>query len=121
MPPPGATGIRVDSGVNIGGKIDVYYDSMLAKLICHGKTREDARRGLIEALNGYHIEGVSTNIDFVTSVLCLPEFAEGNLSTGFIEQHFEGGVSKRSPSSIICNWRPWRQRSDLPHPYGGGA
>jgi propionyl-CoA carboxylase alpha chain len=95
---PRGKGIRVDSGVNIGGKIDVYYDSMLAKLISHGKTREDARRGLIEALNGYHIEGVSTNIDFVTSVLCLPEFAEGNLSTGFIEQHFEGGVSKRSPS-----------------------
>jgi len=95
---PRGKGIRVDSGVNIGGKIDVYYDSMLAKLICHGKTREDARRGLIEALNGYHIEGVSTNIDFVTSVLCLPEFAEGNLSTGFIDQHFEGGLSKRSPS-----------------------
>ena len=95
---PRGTGIRVDSGVNIGGKIDVYYDSMLAKLICHGKTREDARRSLIEALNGYHIEGVSTNIDFVTSVLCLPEFAEGNLNTGFIDQHFEGGKSKRSPA-----------------------
>lgn len=95
---PRGTGVRVDSGVNIGSKIDVYYDSMLAKLICHGKTREDARRGLIEALNGYHIEGVSTNIDFVTSVLCLPEFAEGNLSTGFIDQHFEGGISKRSPA-----------------------
>lgn len=95
---PRGAGVRVDSGVNIGGKIDVYYDSMLAKLICHGKTREDARRGLIEALNGYHIEGVSTNIDFVTSVLCLPEFAEGNLHTGFIEQHFDGGKSKRSPA-----------------------
>nr|WP_321466032.1 acetyl-CoA carboxylase biotin carboxylase subunit [uncultured Desulfobulbus sp.] len=95
---PKGTGIRVDSGVNIGGKIDVFYDSMLAKVICHGKTREDARRALIEALNGYHIEGVSTNIDFATSVLCLPEFAEGNLSTGFIEQHFDGGKSKRSPA-----------------------
>ncbi len=95
---PRGKGIRVDSGVDVGGKVDVYYDSMLAKLICYGKTREDARRALIEALNGYHIEGVSTNIDFVTSVLCLPEFAEGNLSTGFIDQHFDGGVSKRSPS-----------------------
>ncbi|KAF4531533.1 hypothetical protein B566_EDAN019556, partial [Ephemera danica] len=53
---PRGAGVRVDSGVNIGGKVDVYYDSMLAKLICHGKTREDARCGLIEALNGYHIE-----------------------------------------------------------------
>ncbi len=97
---PRGTGVRVDSGVNIGSKIDVYYDSMLAKLICHGKTREDARRGLIEALNGYHIEGVSTNIDFVTSVLCLAEFAEGNLNTNFIEQHFDGGMSKRSPALL---------------------
>ena len=95
---PRGKGIRVDSGVNIGGKIGVYYDSMLAKLICHGKTREEARRMLIEALNGYHIEGVFTNIDFVTSVLCLPEFAEGALNTGFIDQYFDGGVSKRSPS-----------------------
>ncbi len=94
---PRGAGIRVDSGVNVGGKIDVFYDSMLAKLICHGKTREDARRGLVEALNGYHIEGVSTNIDFVTRVLCLPEFAEGNLHTGFIDQHFEGGRAKLSP------------------------
>ena len=94
---PRGAGVRVDSGVNIGGKIDVFYDSMLAKLICHGKTREDARRGLVEALNGYHIEGVNTNIDFVTRVLCLPEFAEGNLHTGFIDQHFEGGRAKLSP------------------------
>jgi propionyl-CoA carboxylase alpha chain len=95
---PRGQGIRVDSGINIGGKVDVFYDSMLAKLISHGKTREDARRTLIEALNGYHIEGVSTNIDFVTQVLCLPEFAEGSLHTGFIEQHFDGGTSKRSPA-----------------------
>lgn len=95
---PKGTGIRVDSGVNIGSKVDVYYDSMLAKVIFHGKTREDARRGLIEALNGYHIEGMSTNIDFATSVLCQPEFAEGNLSTNFIAEHYAGGKAKRSPS-----------------------
>jgi propionyl-CoA carboxylase alpha chain len=95
---PCGKGVRIDSGVNIGSKIDVYYDSMLAKLICHGTTREEARLGLIEALNGYHVEGVSANIDFVTSVLCLPEFAAGELTTGFIEQHFNGGVSKRPPN-----------------------
>ncbi|MBM9536901.1 acetyl-CoA carboxylase biotin carboxylase subunit [Desulfobulbus alkaliphilus] len=95
---PRGQGIRVDSGINIGGKVDVFYDSMLAKVISYGKTREDARRILIEALNGYHIEGVATNIDFVTRVLCLPEFAEGSLSTGFVEQHFDGGTSKRSPA-----------------------
>ena len=96
---PQGENIRVDSGVNIGSRIDMYYDSMLAKVISYGKTREDARLNLIEALNGYHIEGVSTNIDFATSVLCLQEFAEGKLSTNFIDQHFSGGICKRSPST----------------------
>ncbi len=90
-------GVRVDSGVNIGSKVDVYYDSMLAKLICYGQDRESARRLLLESLNGYHIEGVSTNIDFVSTVLCLPEFAAGELTTGFIAQHFDGGVAKQPP------------------------
>ncbi|MDR3555164.1 MAG: acetyl-CoA carboxylase biotin carboxylase subunit [Syntrophobacteraceae bacterium] len=94
---PHAGGLRVDSGVTTGSWIGVYYDSMLAKVISHGKNREEARIGLIEALNGYHIEGVVTNIDFVNSVLCHPEFAAGNLSTGFIEQHFDGGTPKQLP------------------------
>ena len=87
---PRDNAVRVDSGVNTGGKIGVYYDSMLAKVICHGKDRETARKGLVAALNGYHIEGVVTNIDFVNSVLCHPEFAKGNLTTGFIDRHFDG-------------------------------
>lgn len=96
---PQGENLRVDSGVNIGSRIEMFYDSMLAKVISYGKTREDARLNLIEALNGYHIEGVSTNIDFATSLLCLQEFAEGELSTNFIDQHFSGGICKRSPST----------------------
>ncbi len=72
---PRGDNVRVDSGVTTGSWIGVYYDSMLAKVICHGKDREEARIGLVEALNGCHIEGVATNIDFVNSVLCHPEFA----------------------------------------------
>ncbi len=87
---PRGGAVRVDSGVNTGSKIGVYYDSMLAKVICHGKDREAARKGLVEALNGYHVEGVVTNIDFVNSVLCHPAFARGDLDTGFIERHFDG-------------------------------
>jgi propionyl-CoA carboxylase alpha chain len=91
--------VRVDSGVTIGSWIGFYYDSMLAKVICHGKDREEARISLIEALNGYHIEGVVTNIDFVNSILCHPEFARGNLNTGFIDEHFEGGSPRISPDA----------------------
>jgi propionyl-CoA carboxylase alpha chain len=96
---PKGAGIRVDSGVQTGSKISVYYDSLLAKVICHGKDREEARTNLIEALNGYHIEGVTTNIDFANSVLCHPAFAKGEMSTGFIDSHFEGDRPKGTPDA----------------------
>ena len=86
---PRGKSIRVDSGVDTGSKIGVYYDSMLAKVISHGPNREAARIGLVEALNGYHIEGVATNIDFANSVICHPAFAQGDLDTSFIEHHFD--------------------------------
>lgn len=88
---PRGVGVRVDSGVRIGSAVGIYYDSMLAKIICHGKDRNSARLGLVEALNGYHIEGVVTNVDFVNSILCHPRFAQGDVFTGFIGEHFEGG------------------------------
>ena len=91
---PKGNAIRVDSGIQTGSSIGVYYDSLLAKVICHGRDRDEARLRLIEALNGYHIEGVVTNTDFVASILSHPEFAAGKLSTGFIERHFEDGQAK---------------------------
>jgi propionyl-CoA carboxylase alpha chain len=94
---PRGSAIRVDSGVHTGSNIGVYYDSMLAKVICHGGDREEARLRLVEALNGYHIEGVVTNIDFANSILCHPEFIEGKLTTGFIERHFESSRPKNPP------------------------
>ena len=96
---PRGNGIRVDSGVDTGSKISVYYDSLLAKVICHGQNREEARTRLIEALNGYHIEGFETNIDFVNSILAQPDFTKGNLTTGFIEQHFVGSKPKIPPKT----------------------
>ncbi|HKL01311.1 MAG TPA: biotin/lipoyl-containing protein, partial [Desulfotignum sp.] len=89
--------VRVDSGVDTGSNIGVYYDSMLAKVICHGTDREKTRTALIEALNGYHIEGVVTNIDFANSVLCQPAFAAGDLDTGFIDRHFDGHLPLSPP------------------------
>ncbi len=94
---PRGDDIRVDSGVGIGSAVGIYYDSMLAKVICRGKDRDSARLGLVEALNGYHIEGVVTNVDFVNSILCHPRFAQGDLSTDFIPKHFEGGRPIEAP------------------------
>jgi propionyl-CoA carboxylase alpha chain len=95
---PKGNGIRVDSGVQTGSKVTVCYDSLLAKVICNGKNREETRTRLIEVLSGYHIEGVITNIiDCANSVLCHPAFAKGEMSTGFIDLHFGAERPKGAP------------------------
>ena len=57
-------GVRVDTGVQDGGEIPMYYDSMIAKLIVHGTDRNDAIAKMREALNGFVIRGISSNIPF---------------------------------------------------------
>jgi len=76
--------VRVDSGVDAGSTISVFYDPMLAKVITWGEDREVARKRMVQALNGYHIEGISTNIDFANQVLNHPVFISGDISTAFI-------------------------------------
>lgn len=93
---PVGRNIRVDSGIEAGSVVSIYYDSLLSKIICWGETREGARTALISALNSYHIEGVITNVDFVNLILNHPAFAGGNLSTSFIHQHFENEKMKIS-------------------------
>jgi propionyl-CoA carboxylase alpha chain len=89
--------VRLDSGVQAGSVVSMYYDSLLAKVIAWGETRDQAIGSLVRALNGYHIEGLATNVDFATAALTHPEFAAGRLSTGFIAEHFERGVPKLPP------------------------
>jgi propionyl-CoA carboxylase alpha chain len=95
--PPRGRNIRVDSGIDSGSVVSVYYDSLLSKVISWGQTREEARKTLINALNGYHIEGVVTNVDFVNLILNHPAFVNAALSTRFIETHFDADKSKISP------------------------
>ncbi|MFH0823163.1 MAG: biotin carboxylase N-terminal domain-containing protein [Pseudomonadota bacterium] len=96
--PRASDGVRVDSGIEAGTVITIHYDSLLAKTAAWGETREIARKKLVRALNAYHIEGLVTNVDFVNSVLDHPSFASGELSTDFIEDHFEDGRSKVPPN-----------------------
>ncbi|MDB5956686.1 acetyl/propionyl/methylcrotonyl-CoA carboxylase subunit alpha [Ramlibacter sp.] len=84
-------GVRVDTGVDDGGEIPMYYDSMIAKLIVHGTDRRDAIAKMREALNGFVIRGVSSNIPFQAALLAHPDFAAGNFNTGFIAEHYAGG------------------------------
>ncbi|PZP28931.1 MAG: acetyl/propionyl-CoA carboxylase subunit alpha [Roseateles depolymerans] len=84
-------GVRVDTGVYEGGEIPMFYDSMIAKLIVHGRDRADAIAKMREALNGFVIRGISSNIPFQAALLAHPDFQTGNFNTGFIAQHYAGG------------------------------
>jgi propionyl-CoA carboxylase alpha chain len=86
-------GVRVDTGVQEGGEIPMYYDSMIAKLIVHGKDRKEAIAKMREALNGFVIRGISSNIPFQAALLAHPDFVAGRFNTGFIAQHYGQGFS----------------------------
>jgi propionyl-CoA carboxylase alpha chain len=84
-------GVRVDTGVQDGGEIPMYYDSMIAKLIVHGVDRLDAIAKMREALNGFVIRGISSNIPFQAALLAHPKFVSGDFNTGFIAEHYAHG------------------------------
>ena len=84
-------GVRVDTGVQDGGEIPMYYDSMIAKLIVHGKDRLDAIAKMREALNAFVIRGISSNIPFQAALLAHPKFVAGDFNTGFIADNYAKG------------------------------
>ena len=86
---PQGPGVRNDSGFETGSEVSVHYDSMLAKLIAWGETREEARERMRRALEEYGIEGIATNLAFHRWAIEHPEFIAGRLHTGFIEEHFK--------------------------------
>jgi propionyl-CoA carboxylase alpha chain len=92
-PPKEEGGVRVDTGVYEGGEILMYYDSMIAKLIVHGKDRLDAIRKMREALNGFAIRGINSNIPFQAALLAHPKFVAGQFNTGFIAEHYGRGFT----------------------------
>ena len=84
-------GVRVDTGVQDGGEIPMFYDSMIAKLIVHGTDRNDAITKMREALNGFVIRGISSNIPFQAALLAHPKFVAGDFNTGFIAENYAHG------------------------------
>jgi len=104
---PGGAGIRLDGGTTAAGsQISPYFDSMLSKLICRGRSFDSAVSRARRALAEFRVRGVSTNIPFLQAVLDDPSFAAGDLSTSFIDERPEllrGRVSKDRGSKIL-NW-----------------
>ncbi len=86
-------GVRVDTGVYEGGEIPMHYDSMIAKLIVHGRDRLDAIAKMREALNAFVIRGISSNVPFQSALLAHPKFVDGDFNTGFIAEHYGKGFS----------------------------
>jgi geranyl-CoA carboxylase alpha subunit len=89
--PASGAGIRVDHGLRSGQTVSPFYDPILAKVIAHGASREEARRRLIAALEDTVVLGIDTNRGFLTSVLGHEAFAAGEATTAFIEKYFPTG------------------------------
>ncbi|MDO4536141.1 MAG: acetyl-CoA carboxylase biotin carboxylase subunit [Clostridium perfringens] len=85
---PGGNGVRVDTAVYSGYTIPPLYDSMIAKLIVHGKDRNEAIHKMIRALEEFVIEGIECNIDFQFDILNNEVFKSGNFDTSFISKEF---------------------------------
>ena len=85
---PGGYGVRVDTAVYNGYEIPPYYDSMIAKVIVHGRDRKETIDKMRSALGELIIDGVTTNVDFQYDILNNEDFQEGNVTTDFIPKHF---------------------------------
>jgi propionyl-CoA carboxylase alpha chain len=93
MPPPEVHGVRVDTGVYEGGEISMFYDSMIAKLIVHAATRDQAITRMRDALNQFVIRGVASNIAFQAALMQNPRFLSGDFNTGLIAEQYPKGFN----------------------------
>lgn len=86
---PKGTGVRVDDGFEEGMDIPIYYDPMIAKLVTHGKDRQEAIDRMLRAIDEYKITGVTTTLDFCSFVLKHEAFTSGNFDTNFIKHYYK--------------------------------
>ena len=91
--------MRLDSGVYEGAEVSLYYDPMIAKLICWGINRDHAISALRGALDRFYLRGVTHNMAFLTALLRQREFVSGDFDTGFIGQRFPDGFHPTPPDA----------------------
>ncbi len=112
--------IRVESGVASGDEISPYYNSMIAKLIAHGESRDDAIDSLLAGLRRTTVVGLTTNLEFLQDLLTLDEVRRGDCHTRLIDERWNGtAVAKREPpaehlcaAALLCLMRA-RAGADL--------
>jgi len=91
--------VRNDTGVYEGGEISLYYDPMVAKLVTHAQTREQAIDAQSDALDAFYIDGIRHNIPFLAALMAHPRWRAGKLSTGFIAEEFPDGFHAQKPDA----------------------
>ncbi|MDE0511016.1 MAG: acetyl/propionyl/methylcrotonyl-CoA carboxylase subunit alpha [Gammaproteobacteria bacterium] len=91
--------VRVDTGVRQGDTISVYYDPLIAKLIVRGDDRKNCLKRVIEALRQIRVAGVTTNIDFLASVISHEAFQAADFDTGFIDRYLAELIPEKAPAS----------------------
>ena len=84
--PPAGEGVRVDSAIVEGGLVPPFYDSMIAKLIVHGKDRDHAVSRLAKALGSFHVEGIATNLPLLRFIVAHPDFQANKVDTRWLER-----------------------------------
>ena len=95
---PMGEGVRVDSGVEEGGEISMFYDPMIAKLIAYGADRDEAMMRLAAALDDYEVRGIQSNRQFLSAVLENETYKSGDITTGFIASEFKDGFVVQQPT-----------------------
>jgi acetyl-CoA carboxylase biotin carboxylase subunit len=98
---PSGPGVRIDSGVEEGAEVGVYYDPMLAKLIAWGADRQAAIARAIEALERFPVLGVRTNVEFLIRTLDHHAFRSGDTHTGFIDDHLAALLETTPPDDTV--------------------
>ncbi len=102
---PSGAGIRVDDGYTEGMEVPIFYDPLLAKLVVHGKTRDEAIQKMKEAIADYEIEGVATTLPFGRFVMEHPAFISANFDTNFIKNYYTPEAllhAQQAPASIAA-------------------
>jgi propionyl-CoA carboxylase alpha chain len=99
----GGITVRNDTGVYEGGEISIYYDPMIAKLVTHAPTRDEAIAAQARALDAFYVDGIRHNIPFLAALMQHPRWQAGKLSTGFIAEEFPDGFSQRPPEGATAH------------------
>lgn len=100
--PAYSPGVRVDSGIQSGDAVTIHYDPMIAKLIIHDSTREDAINRMRQTLHDTVILGTTTNIDFLQVILEHPVFVEGEITTRFVDDNLDTLLPEKPDLSALA-------------------